>query len=80
MSAENDRMEALLHARKMVEVLRAKLVDSAGVQTVATDGLTVTYSQGRDGLLGQLKYWERQVQELEGNHSSATTIRLSGGL
>lgn len=80
MSAENDRMEALLHARKMVDALRAKLVDAAGVQTVATDGLTVTYSQGRDGLLGQLKYWERQVQKLEGNGSGAATINLSGGL
>jgi hypothetical protein len=79
-SAASDKAEALRHAREMVAALRAKMVDAAGVQTVATDGLTVTYSQGRDGLLGQLKYWERQVQKLEGNGSGSATIDLSGGL
>lgn len=80
MSAAGDKAEALYHARSMVTALREKLIAAAGVQTVATDGLTVTYSQGRDGLLGQLKYWERQVQKLEGNGSGTATIDLSGSL
>ena len=80
MSAASDKADALRHARSMVDTLRAKLVDSAGVQTLSTDGLTITYSQGKDGLLGQLKYWERQVQKLEGNGSGSSTIDLSGSL
>lgn len=79
MSAE-DKAAALRHAQQMVETLRSRLLESAGIAAMSTDGLSVTYNQGSDGLMRQLQYWERMVQKLKGNGSSVKTIDLSGGL
>lgn len=79
MSTE-DKAAALRFAQQMVDSLRTKLLESAGIAAMSTDGLSVSYNQGSDGLVRQLQYWERQVQKLKGNGASVKTIDLSGGL
>lgn len=79
--SRKDRDEALAFARKMVEKLREQLVESSGLQSVASDGLSVTYATGRgSGVLSQLQYWEKQVILLSGDNSQAQSIDLSKGL
>lgn len=76
-----DREEALAYAREMVRILRDKMKDTVGVQSVTTDGLSVTYAVGgADGMTKQLRYWEKQVLRLQGGSGSASSIDLSGGL
>jgi hypothetical protein len=78
-SQEKD--EALAFARDMVRTLRSKLKDAAGVQSVTSDGLSVTYAHGgNSGLLSQLNYWQKQVNALQGKTSVSKNIDLSGGL
>ena len=79
--SRKDRDEALAFARKMVEKLREQLIESSGLQSVASDGLSVTYATGKgSGTLSQLQYWEKQVILLSGDNSQAQTIDLSKGL
>ena len=81
MSCNRERDEALAFAREMVTSLREKLKDAAGVQSVTSDGLSVTYAQGgQSGILEQLKYWEKRVQQLQRSNSVSKSIDLSGGL
>jgi len=79
MSSE-DKSSALAFAEEMVLSIRSKLRESAGVAAMSTDGLSVSFNQGKDGLVRQLQYWERQVQKLKGNSSGVKSIDLSGGL
>ena len=79
--ASKEKQEALAHAKEMVKVLREKLIEQAGLQSVTTDGMSVTWQTGgKSGLYEQLKYWERQVQKLQTDGSVARTIDMSGGL
>jgi len=81
MSCNRERDEALTFAKEMVQSLREKLKDAAGVQSITSDGLSVTYTQGgQSGLLEQLKYWEKQVLRLQQGNSASKTIDMSGGL
>ena len=81
MSCNRERDEALTFAKEMVQSLREKLKDAAGVQSITSDGLSVTYTQGGpSGLLEQLKYWEKQVLRLQQSNSASKTIDMSGGL
>jgi ethanolamine ammonia-lyase small subunit len=76
-----DRDEALAFARKMVEKLREQILESSGIQSVASDGISVTYATGRgSGILSQLQYWEKQVILLGGDNAPQQTIDLSKGL
>lgn len=75
-----DKAAALAFAQQMVQKLRDKLLESAGIAAMTTDGLSVTYNQGNDGLMRQLQYWERRVQSLKGNGTNVKNIDLSGGL
>ena len=78
---QKDRDEALAFARKMVEKLREQLIESSGLQSVASDGLSVTYATGKgSGILSQLQYWEKQVILLSGSNAQSQTIDLSKGL
>lgn len=79
--SQKDRDEALAFARKMVEKLREQLIESSGIQSVASDGVSVTYATGQgSGALAQLQYWEKQVILLSGDNAQAQTIDLSKGL
>ena len=79
--SQKDRDEALAFARKMVEKLREQLIESSGIQSVASDGVSVTYATGAgSGALAQLQYWEKQVILLSGDNAQAQTIDLSKGL
>lgn len=75
-----DKLAALTFAQKMVLKYRDQLEAAGGLVSVSTDGLTVTYAGGPDGILRQLQYWERQVQKLKGNGQGVKSIDLSGGL
>lgn len=79
MSSE-DKAAALTFAQQMVDSLRTKILESAGIAAMTTDGLSVSFNQGNDGLLRQLQYWERRVQSLKGNGTNVKNIDLSGGL
>lgn len=79
--SRKDRDEALAFARKMVEKLREQLIESSGLQSVSSDGLSVTYATGKgSGVLAQLQYWEKQVILLSGDNSQTQSIDLSKGL
>ena len=81
MTCNRERDEALAFARDMVQTLRDKLKDAAGVQSVTSDGLSVTYAHGgQSGILEQLKYWEKQGLRLQRDNSASKSIDMSGGL
>jgi len=79
-TVSEDRNAALAYWEEMVVILRGRLREAAGIASLSTDGLSLVYIQGRDGLLRQLNQAERQVQKLKGNGSPVKTINLSGGL
>ena len=79
--SQKDKDEALAFARKMVEKLREQLIESSGIQSVSSDGISVTYATGKgSGTLAQLQYWEKQVILLSGSNNQAQTIDMSKGL
>ncbi len=79
--SQKDRDEALAFARKMVEKLREQLIESSGIQSVASDGVRVTYSPCTLAFSSiEFQYWEKQVILLSGDNSQAQTIDLSKGL
>ncbi len=81
MPSQRDKEEALQFARTMVKKLREQLLESAGLQSVASDGLSVTYATGKgSGIASQLQYWEKQVILLSGSNASHQSIDLSKGL
>jgi hypothetical protein len=67
------RYEKLLFARSMVAAIEAQLLDSAGVSSVATDGLQVSVDPE---LERKLERWRKQVTRYERTNSRVSTVNL----
>ena len=67
------RYEKLLFARSMVAAIEAQLLESAGVASIATDGLQV---QVDPELERKLERWRKQVIRYERSNSRVTTVNL----
>ena len=63
----------------MVEKLREQLVESSGLQSVSSDGLSVTYATGSASVRKELRYYEKRLQQLQGS-SYYKSIDLGKGL
>jgi hypothetical protein len=67
------RGEKLLFAQSMVTALETQLLDSAGVTSVGTDGLSVTIDPVMER---KLEHWRKQVIRYSRSRSRATTVNL----
>lgn len=59
--SKEDRREAYDFAVEMVRRLREKLLDMEGVDTMSTDGVSISYAD----VSQKLRYWEKQAQRLK---------------
>lgn len=67
------RYEKLLFARSMVTALESQILDSAGVSSLATDGLQVTVDPA---LERKLEHWRKQVWRYSRANSRVSTVNL----
>ena len=59
--SKEDRKAAYDFAVEMVKRLREKLLDMEGVDTMSTDGVSISYAN----VSQKLMYWEKQAQRLK---------------
>lgn len=70
----SDKQIALNHALKMRDAIQSQLLDGAGIVSVNTDGVSVTFS--RDQALKELSFWEKRIRRLRRAMGGVSTIRL----
>lgn len=73
--------ERIAFAEEMITILRERLKETAGIQSVSADGTSTTFATGgSESIKGQLQYWESELTRLNKNGRIAKTIELDGGL
>lgn len=71
------RQEKLKYAMARAEELETALASNASIVSVATDGVSVTYS--RKQALLELEHWRKQVVRYSRSNSRFRRLKLGGG-
>lgn len=78
--SDDDKQRQIEFAKTMIASLQEKVLESAGMQSISADGLSVTFGTGKhSSLRSELMYWEKRLQQLQGS-SYYKSIDLSSGL
>jgi hypothetical protein len=74
-----DKQREIAFCQQMIDTLRERLLESAGLQSMSVDGLSVTYATGSASVRKELRYYEKRLQQLQGS-SYYKSIDLGKGL